>query len=343
MDTLPFDVLDANAPTPCCKKHPKAPAGWRCQACSSALCPDCAVGRRMQTVELVGCGLCGGGALPILAHRSRVSLASRLTRAWRYVFTPSGLQVLAAVSIGLTILGFLLDVSLLFMKVLPLVLYGSMFWGTFFTLVRDTSRGHMELETPEFSDFFRDAVLPAIRGLVASLMVWIPAGIYGVFVRPGTALSNAEALARFKEWGFSPAIWADPFFWALLLLGVAWLPMALLYTAAGQPLSSILNVVDVVRRARRLGRDYVLTCGALVVLAVLHLVAHAIAFGLRLLDVAIVSRLLAEAVTLLVPFTAAHVLGLLLYVRGDAVGHGTPREYLEPLLGNTPPRTPRPP
>ncbi|MCP3141279.1 B-box zinc finger protein [Pyxidicoccus xibeiensis] len=343
MNALPFDVLAPSSSPPRCKKHPEAPAGWRCQDCDSALCPDCAVGRRAQTVELVGCGLCGGGALPLLGHRSRVPLASRLTRAWRYVFTASGLQVLMAVSLSLALLGWMLEMTVVFLKVLPLAMYGSMFWGTFFTLVRDTSRGHTELETPEFTDFFRDAVLPGFRGLSAVLVVWLPAGLYGVFARPGGGAFNLEALAGFTEGGFSTAVWADPVFWVLVLLGVVWLPMALLLTAAGHPITSVLNVVGVVQRARLLGRDYLLTSGVLVGLAGLHLAAHGLASGVRWLNVVLLSRVLAEGLTLVVPFTAAHVLGLLLYVRGDALGYGVARDYLEPVLGETKPRRAAPP
>jgi tetratricopeptide (TPR) repeat protein len=114
--------------------------------------------------------------------------------------------------------------------------------------------------------------------------------------------------------------------------------MSLLLTGAGQQLTSILNPLLAARMARQLGRDYLLIAGALGVLGVVHLGALGLALGLRLLNLFIISRVLSEALSLVVPFTAAHVVGLLLYVRGDTLGYGAARDYLEPVLGDTGPR-----
>jgi|GEM_PF-1233627 len=340
--SLPSDVLDADAPRPFCQRHARAPAGWRCQSCAAALCPDCAVGRRAQTVELVACGLCGSGASPILIHRSHVSLAQRLAGAWRYVFTASGLQVLMAVSLTLALLGWLFETVLFFLKVLPLALYGSMFWATFFTLVKDSSRGDTELETPEFIEFFRDGILPGLRGMTAITVVWMPALLYTAFLRPGHIGLSGLGLILTGDF-MPPGLLADPVLWGLLLLGGVWLPLALLVTAVGMPPTAILNVPVVARMVQRLGRDYLLTAGVLLALGGVHLAAHALGHGLRALDLFIVSRVLAEGVTLVVPFTAAHVLGLLLYVRGDALEYGETRDYHVPILGATRPSLTAPP
>lgn len=338
----PFDVLDADAPKPFCQQHPRALAGWRCQSCEAALCPDCAVGRRAQTVELVACGLCGRGASPILIHRGHVPLARRLQGAWRYVFSASGLQVLMAVSLTLAFLGWLLDMVLVFLKVLPLALYGSMFWATFFTLVRDSSQGNTELDTPEFVEFVRDGILPGIRGLAAFTVVWMPALLYVAFLRPGHTGWYGLGFILTGD-AVPPGMWSDPVLWVLLVLGAVWLPLALLSTAVGMPLTAVVNPVAVTRMVRALGSDYLLTAGVLLALGVVHLAAHGLGYGLRWLNLAIISRVLAEGVTLIVPFTAAHVLGLLLYVRGDALGYGVTRDYHVPVLGDAGPHLAAPP
>lgn len=323
-----------------CEQHPRAPAGWRCQSCNAALCPDCAVGRRAQTVELVACGRCGGATETLLAHRRRVPLAQRLKKAWRYVFTPSGLHVLTAVSLVLALLGALQDMVGLILKVLPGALYGSVFWATFYSLARDSARGETELDTPEFTDLFRDAIFPGLRGLLSFLLVWSPALVYAASRSPGGLLDGFVALLRGD---LPPGLFSDPMLWGLGLVGVAWLPMSLVLTAAGQPLQAILNPVLGVRMARKLGRDYLLVAGALGALGLVHLGAHGLASGLRWMNLFIVSRVLSEAVTLVAPFTAAHVVGLLLYVRGDSLGYGVSRDYLEPVLGDTGPRLAAPP
>jgi hypothetical protein len=325
-----------------CQQHPRNPAGWRCQSCEAALCPDCAVGRRVQSVELVACGRCAGATEPLLAHRRRVPLAARLKKAWRYVFSPSGLQVVMAVSLMLSLLGGLRDMLLLpFLRVLPMALYGGIFWGTFYALVRASARGDTDLDTPEFNDLFRDAIAPSLRGLVTFTVVWLPALLYASARAPGNNLLDGFGSLLLE--GLPPGLRVDPVLWALGLLGVVWLPMALMLTAAGQPLSAILNPLMALRMGKKLGRDYLLTAGALALLGGVHLVAHGLGFGLRVLNLFIISRMLSEALTLVAPFTAAHVVGLLLYVRGDSLGYGAARDYLEPVLGNTGPRLAAPP
>ncbi len=333
MSPPPRNVIPLEAPLPTCRHHRAAHAGWRCAACEAALCPDCVVGRRAQTVELVACARCGDAAEPLLTHRNRVPLSQRLKSAWRYVFSPSGLQVLVAVSIALAALGWLSD--LLFIP-FTLAIYWSIFWATFYKLARESARGELELSTPDYNHFVQDGIVPGIRGLVTFALVWLPALVYIRVLRPvlleGKAL-HAALLSPFTE----PPL-TDPVMWVLVLLALAWLPGALLLTAAGQSISSLLNVFGAVRLVRRLGRDYAVLAGALLALGAVHLLAHGLAAWLRHLDVILVSRLLAEGITLIAPFTAAHVLGLLLHTRGDTLGYGVDHEYLEPVLGTTAPR-----
>ncbi len=341
MTALPLDVLGPDAPAPLCQKHPNAVAGWRCQSCEAALCPDCAVGRRAQSVELVACGRCGGAAQPLLIHRGHVPLATRLKGAWRYVFSPSGLQVVLATSLVLSLLGGLRDMMMLpFLRVLPMALYQGIFWATFYALVRSSARGDKDLDTPEFNDIFRDAIAPSIRGVVTFTLVWTPAMLYAAAKDKGGLLTG---LATLLMVGPSPRLLLDPVLWVLVGVGVVWLPTTLMLTAAGQPLSALFNPRMALGMTRKLGRDYLLTAGALAALGGVHLAAHGVGFLLKLLNLFIISRVLTEALTLVAPFTAAHVVGLLLYVRGDSLGYGATRDYLEPVLGDTGPRLAAPP
>ncbi|GHG74352.1 hypothetical protein [Comamonas sp. JC664] len=339
MHPTPDTVVPLEAPLPDCRHHRAERAGWRCTACASTLCPGCAVGRRAQTVLLVACAHCGGAAEPLLTHRARVPLARRLRPAWRYVFSSSGLQVLAGVSLVLTVLGWLTDMTILFLKPVAIVMYGSVLWATFYKLARESARGERELSPPDFHHFIEDGIVPGLRGIATFALPWLPAFVYATVQYPlllevfeGTTI-HAAKLADVA----STALW-DPVMWGLLLLALAWLPAVLLLAAAGQSIDALLNIGGTVRRMRTLGRDYVLLCGVLAVLGGAQLLAQGLATGLRALDVFLVSRLLAEVLTLIIPFTAAHVLGLVLLTRGDALGHGLEHEYLEPVLGDTPPK-----
>ncbi|AKQ67550.1 hypothetical protein A176_004462 [Myxococcus hansupus] len=338
MHPTPSNVVPLESTLPSCQHHRSAHAGWRCTACEATLCPRCVVGRRAQTVLLVACAHCGDAAEPLLTHRARVPLTQRLRPAWRYVFSASGLQVLAGVSLTLTVLGWLTDMTILFLKPVSLVIYGSVFWATFYKLARESARGERELSPPDFHHFIEDGVVPGLRGVATFALPWIPAFIYATLRYPlllevfeGTTI-HAARLARFASMAL-----LDPLMWGLILLALVWLPAVLLLTAAGHSIDSLLNLPGTVRRMRRLGRDYVLFGAVLGALGGAHLLALGLATGLRWMDVFLVSRLLSEGLTLIVPFTAAHVLGLVLHTRGDALGHGLDHEYLEPVLGDTPP------
>ena len=65
-----------------CKRHASV-AGWKCEDCGASLCPECVEARRMQTVDLLVCRVCGGRAEPLFVHRSeQASFAERLGPVW---------------------------------------------------------------------------------------------------------------------------------------------------------------------------------------------------------------------------------------------------------------------
>nr|WP_274621887.1 hypothetical protein [Myxococcus fulvus] len=319
-----------------CRQHPRELAGWQCQSCGASLCPECAVGRRVQTVELVGCGLCGGDAEVLHLHRDVVPFTRRLRQAWRYPFSAAGLQLLVALSIFLGMVGWLAENSFLVMRPPLIAFYGGLFWATFFGLVRETARGDTSLDIPDFSDIFRDALLPGLRGLLVFLVAGLPSLVYGLWAHPGGS-AKLDMFAWFIQWRMPPGLTADPVFWLLVGVGCLWLPMGLLLAASEHPVSHMLNPAMVLRLARGLGSDYLVACAALAGLLVVHGAAHMLAVAVRALGLVFISRFLAEAITLVVPFLAAHVLGLLLYVRGDRVGYGEPSDYVAPVLGNAQP------
>jgi hypothetical protein len=298
-----------NTATARCKRHPAAAAGWRCVNCESTLCPECATVKRAQTTEFYACGLCGGGADRLMVHRGDIPYARRLLGAWRYLVQPGTLQVLVGLSVVLAFFEWLGDIG----GFLPRMIGRGLFWGSIFAIIRGTARGDRQLEPPDFSDFLSDIVGPAVRGVVATVVVWFPGVFYAIF------LAGEDKLG-------------DPIFWVLMLLGITYVPIALLTAAAGSSLLAMLNPLAGFTHMRRLGTDYLLALGALLVLAVPHTLLSMVGGLLRLLDVLMVSRVLAEGLMTVGPFLMAHVLGLLLYVRGDDLGYGMAQDYYEPVL-----------
>ncbi|ATB37440.1 hypothetical protein CYFUS_002862 [Cystobacter fuscus] len=331
-----------------CKRHPTATAGWRCVGCADFLCPECVEARRISTVDLIACRACGQQAETLLVHRSRQQpLAERMRTAVRYLLNRHALAMLLAIGTILTLLAFLTRASFILARLAPAVLLFGVFWGCFFAILRASARGETDIPLPEYNDLISDWLQPSLRGLVATSAVWLPFGVYLV------CFSGWDAHAYISRLSDDPMFYAtgtfhalpweqlreDPIVWVLGLAGLVYLPMGLIQGAIGAPFLEMINPVRGVRAMLRLGRDYTTTLGVLFVLGLAGLVTYALGASLRALDLGLLTRWLAELVELPVPLLMAHVLGLLLHTRGDALGYGASSEYLTPVLPGAAPST----
>lgn len=128
--------------------------------------------------------------------------------------------------------------------------------------------------------------------------------------------------------------------WGWLLVGVGALayPMAVVAAALQTPMFTILNPLMVIGLAVRTGADYGLCA---LVFLFLELAQAGLARVIGPLAHRVPLGGLVEAFVLLfVPFLQMRVIGLLVRVRGDDLGYGSPDFYLEPVLGAARPRLP---
>jgi tetratricopeptide (TPR) repeat protein len=236
--------------------------------------------------------------------------------------------------------------TFLLVKFIPVVIGLGIFWGAFFHVIRSTARGERELDTPDYSDIFTDCVSPAVRGFVGMSLLWLPGLLYLLVIKQwdtSKPLNDLLETPSFYVTGGLPQLdWSqvlgDPVLWLIVLAGAAYLPMVLLLAAVGQNMVRMLNPLAVIGAARRLGRDFTLTMGALATLTVALLLVRLVAAGILWLRLPFLAALVAEFITCFVPIIMARVLGLLLYHRGDALGYGLASDYLVPVLGDTRPR-----
>lgn len=295
----------------------------------------------MQTVDLLVCRECGGRAETLVVHRSeQLPFSERLGEAWRYPFTPHGFAVTLALGTILALLGTLMDFSFVLGRLLPAAIGAGAFWSLFFAIVRSSARGEKDMPLPDFNDLVSDGFLPTLRGLMATVVVWLPPILYATLVGGTSAFGVLEVLLKdplallMGRYASLPetAFPQTPLMWGLRLAGLAYLPMALMVAAAGASPLDMLNPVKGVRLIGRLGRDYVVTLGVLLTLGVVLLIIRFAAAGILWLHILFLSRWLAECLECLVPFVVAHVLGLLLHTRGDVLGYGAASDYLTPVL-----------
>ncbi|MCY1045325.1 hypothetical protein OV208_28675 [Corallococcus sp. bb12-1] len=297
----------------------------------------------MGTVEYFACGHCGGTANVLLRHRSDVDFRQRLKDALGFPVRGPGLQTLAAVSLMLAVLR-TLGVGIRLFQVLPLTLALGIFWATFFALVKGAARGDPDPEAPDFTDVIRDNLMPGLRGLCVTVGVFLPALVRALSLAPPSD-SNLFLLVVGAPLAtvLSPAALEDPLTWGLLLLGFLWLPWAWLLASMGQSILGALHPGRALACIRALGRAALQVMGVFALLAVVHAGMHLQADEVLEFHIFFLPRWIAEAMTLLAPFAAANVLGLVLFVYGDALGYLPSRDFLEPVLGTTAPERAPPP
>ncbi|HYO74332.1 MAG TPA: hypothetical protein VEU33_50485 [Archangium sp.] len=296
----------------------------------------------MQTVDLLLCRACGGRADTILLHRSELaSFASRLGQVWRYPFTRQGLMVVAGLGAVMAFVGFMTQVTLIVARLAPAMIGAGLFWGAFFSIMRASVRGENEVPVPEYSDILADWFLPALRGLLATSVVWLTLLLYLAFAGGWDVFQYMDRLlsdpmfymtGRFHSIP-GERLLGDPIAWVLGLAGLAYLPMALMMAMTSNSLLDTLNPLTAVRGILRLGRDYGVALGSLFALGLVYLAVRVVSSSLREIPFElIVSRWLAQVLECLVLFVMARVLGLLVYARGDALGYGDPSDYVTPAL-----------
>ncbi|MBF5043189.1 hypothetical protein FGE12_12390 [Aggregicoccus sp. 17bor-14] len=178
------------ATAPSCSSHP-APAGWRCPHCELPLCARCVASKQAQTVRYAVCVRCGGVAEPLQLLRAAHPYAARLRHAWRYPLTREGLVVMALSGLVVWVISHAGN--------LGSVLAVGVVWSYVFTLILRSAQGDDSLDPPDFSGVL-DLVGPAVRGVLSSAVLWLPALLYLLLAAPapqrGATLESAVPDAR---------------------------------------------------------------------------------------------------------------------------------------------------
>ncbi|HEX8702108.1 MAG TPA: hypothetical protein VF815_24975 [Myxococcaceae bacterium] len=263
--------------------------------------------------------------MPLKLHRSHRSYGTRLVGAWRFLTLPSTWLSLAALGLFTTVAQFLGGG-------LGALAAAGATWAYLFYVFMCAARG-VEMEVPDFSSV-SDITTPLFRGIVSSLFIWVPAVAYLVFSR---GLGSDESQGPF---------YSDPIF--LLILGwcLFYGPIAFMVAATNTSFLTLLNPVAMVSWAFKLGADYMLVLVAMAVCLGIDGGLGILLGQLQAAEVPVISRLIPQTLSLMMPFLMAHLLGLLLYVRGDQVGYGMEEDYYERVLpearpeGQLPARTP---
>ncbi len=286
-----------------CERH-GAIAGWECTVCGHALCPECAATKMIPPISLLTCGLCGELAEPLLRHkRQAASLSQRVREAFIFPLLAEGFPVWLGLSMWLWVTSLFGAGGLLLGWTSTL--------ASLFGLTRSTARGG-NLELSDFQEPIHSIVVPFVRFTIAMFPAW------------GGALLG-YSLGR--PW----------LLWVALLITAFWTPTALIGAAAGTDILHLLNPVRVLGATARIGKDFGVYLGALVLVAATVGLSALVTKGLNLWWVPVFSSLLSQMVWLYAPMVAARISGAVLLLHGPVFGWGETLDLYQPVLGDAQP------
>jgi pentatricopeptide repeat protein len=321
----------AVTPSRYCRKHPRIKAGWSCPTCNADLCPDCvatkSVGHRTAPVDL--CCECRRRAEPITVHRSEIiPFWQRVLDAPRFPLNMVGLLSLAVLGFVNALTSYVAFASMMIMGGGVFLLRQGLFWASVFFIIRDSGAGATRMGVLGLRDIQSDVVAPAIKGIVSTALVWLPAVVYIVAVAEGGLLGILTYEGH-----------KDPVVWLLALIGIVYAPMALLAGATDLGFGEILNPIRIFTCIKRMGRDYFLGILAVaIVLVAGRILEQLVGMALDHVNVIFLPRWGKAIVSLYPSFIAARILGVLLFTRGEALDWGRSEDYQVPVLLGVRPR-----
>ncbi len=353
-----------------CKAHPKSSAGWRCDWCHAELCPDCTARQTSGAAIYDVCCLCGGPARELRRPRAAISFFKRLKGVYSFPLCATGIFSMVAAGVVLYLLSFLGGRGE--------AIGQAILWSYVLSIARRTGLGKTDhFEPPDFSglsDLFR----PALLGLVATSIIWLPAAGYVVW-RIGSQAAEEqqfayqerraaqrapagqpdESVARGEEADSPQAgelsappdparprarpLLQDPVLWLLALLGTLYAPMALLIAVAGGGVLEMLNPIRILASIVRVPRDHFVLVGACLGMVVVQWQVADLQDSAAGWRIPVVSALLISILSTYLPFVLGRIIGVMLYVHGSELGFLPPSDADEPAANLGQPRGNAPP
>jgi hypothetical protein len=273
------------------------------------------------------CCFCGRTAAAITVHRRAAQPFGR--RLWRAFSFPLG----SAGIIALLFVGFVRALtSYAGARSLggagAFILRQGLYWAFGFFIIRSMASGARRMGVFGFTDIHSDLIAPAVKGILSTAILWIPAVIY-VYLTADNGLVGLLTYPSHR----------DPAVWLLGVLGALYAPMALLAAATDLGFGHILNPIFIGHAIYRMGKDYFVAVVAIAVVLLLGAgVSALLGAALAHAPVPFVGRWLTFTADLYAPFVAAGMLGALLHVHGEVLDWGRSEEYQDLLLPGVEPR-----
>ncbi|HET9449492.1 MAG TPA: hypothetical protein VFO83_01355, partial [Aggregicoccus sp.] len=132
--------------------------------------------------------------------------------------------------------------------------------------------------------------------------------------------------------------WKDPVLYLLAVLGLLWMPVAILSAAAGGTALQMLNPLRPVIFALRIPREYAVAVGAFALVSLGGTLLALVGNLIELLPIPLLPGWAAASLGVYPPLVAGRALGLLLVVRGAELGYLREEETWEEALPGAEPQ-----
>lgn len=301
---MPSAVVDGPAAVPGnsrCDAHGGRGA-WSCQACSRVLCPRCAYEQQTRSGRVTLCVHCGGLALPLTRPRRILPWWALFPDFLGALFSVEGLAQIIAIGLVCWLVG-----------LVPAVGAGIasfIFITYFFRVITAAARGETKLPDPEDFLGFESIFPPMLRFNVATMCLWLPALVY---------LYATGGFTRLVVDG--PKALVDPVLFAIGFAGLLYFPAALIAAAVADSFLAVINPWITVRLILRIPQQYFLTWAACFGLVLLDVFLSVGLLAIeRVFTIPIVTGVIVESVSLVLPLLTAMILGRLIYQNAEQFG-----------------------
>jgi len=288
-----------------CRNHPQHPAEWLCQRCHQLLCVVCAIPRTLGGKSLHFCMACGGQCMPyglgsMLKPKERKTFFSVFPGAFAYPLKGNGVWLMVGGAPFFAFLSFLREITFL-LAVIPFVLsVGYLFLYVENLIVTSSQGDESPPSWPDFTDW-GDVTLAALQSGGLFLVCLGPS--WFVF---GKAVAD-YALAG--QWPVGTLLLAG----VLALLGLIYLPMALLGVAMADSLAG-LNPLLIIPSIFRVPAEYLVTCCVIAAVFIVQVISE---IALEFVPIPILPSLVSWFITLYFLFVGSRLLGLLYFTSQD--------------------------
>ena len=241
-----------------CKNHAMSPAEWLCNHCHHLYCNACVLLKTIRAKQVQCCAMCGRqcirfGLGAFAKQEEKRSFFSQLPEVFTYPLRGNGLILMIGGTIFFGVLALLqrapaFGLFIGAMKLLLGVISGGYMFSYLQKIIHSSAQGDDEMPAwPDFTNYWDDVIRPYLQAVALVLICFGPAWFIGgkelLMYAVGEDVSVINVLVAI----------------GLALIGLSYLPMALLAVAMADSIAGV-NPLFVIPSILKVPLEYLVVC-----------------------------------------------------------------------------------